>query len=345
MTLFLMLCGSTLPLILFVIGLVFLDGFSLVKKKLLSYCLLYGIGTALLTFLLVEVLLLKTTISFKTLHLSLLPVLEELLKVALIFILVRKRKIVFFIDAAIYGAAIAAGFALAENVLHFFLEPEMLFGTALFTGLATSMLHIGCTGVLATHLVITMRARTQKSKSYITRKYITAPLPSILIHYAFVWLLATIVPAYLALILTIICFALIFVNMFRKDKANIHAWIDESLNNDLELLRAIKSGQFSTTNAGQYMLSIKENFDPETVFDMCCYVSLYYELLLMAKGNMLIRSAGMQAIIDPTTKAENRNKITELKALRRNIGYTGELALAPIVNIRDVDRWVLEALV
>ena len=340
-----MLCGATLPLFLFVIGLIFLDGFSLVKKNLLGYCILYGIGTALLTFVLIEVLLLKTTFSFQTIHLSLLPVLEELLKVALIFILARNRKIVFFIDAAIYGAAVAAGFALAENVLHFFIEPEMLFGTALFTGLATSTLHIGCTGVLATHLVMTMRERQKKSRSHLIRKYATAPLPSIFIHYVFVWLLAAFVPAFIALILTIACFSIIFVNMFRKDKQNIHAWIDESLNNDLELLRAIRNGQFSTTNAGQYMLSLKENFDPETVFDMCCYVSLYYELLLMAKGNMLIRGEGMEAIIDPATKAENRNKITELKALRRNIGYTGELALAPIVNIRDVDRWVLEALV
>lgn len=151
--------------------------------------------------------------------------------------------------------------------------------------------------------------------------------------------MAPIPPLLLTTILTIY-FILSKRHIFKKNESNIHTWIDECLNNDVALLSSIKKGELSKTNAGKYLVSIKDAFSPEVFFDLCCYISEYLELSITAKSNLLLRQAGFPVQRTEKTKA----RINELLALRKRIGKAGVEAVKPIVNIEDVDYWAVNAL-
>ena len=70
---------------------------------------------------------------------------------------------------------------------------------------------------------------------------------------------------------------------------------------------------------------------------MYCYITLYLELELAAKRNMMCREAGID--VPPSNDAEDKFK--ELKALRKRIGRGGLSALSPICSLKMRDLWTL----
>ena len=121
--------------------------------------------------------------------------------------------------------------------------------------------------------------------------------------------------------------------------------MDVCLAGDVALLGAIKTGNFKDTPAGQYMLTLKDKFDPEIFFDMCCYTYEYLELSIAAKSRLIMLDAGLDMPLDKKTKADNKARINELSALKKNIGFTAGSALRPIVNLKEIDDWMLNSLI
>ena len=68
-----------------------------------------------------------------------------------------RKKIVFFIDSVISGAAVGAGFCMVENLLYLFDGESMGIGTALFRGLEVALLHMGCSAIIAAGLMFAVR--------------------------------------------------------------------------------------------------------------------------------------------------------------------------------------------
>lgn len=54
-----------------------------------------------------------------------------------------------------------------------------------------------------------------------------------------------------------------------------------------------------------------------------------------------MKEAGFEAPVSAATHQENLDKLTELKALRKNIGVPGLMVLSPIINEKAVDEWVM----
>ena len=100
-------------------------------------------------------------------------------------------------------------------------------------------------------------------------------------------------------------------------------------------------GEFTTTRAGEYLLTLKERFEPETFFDMYCYIQNYLELSIAARSNLILKEAGM----DPIRDRVNSDRLREMEVLRKRIGPTAELALRPIVDRNQVNAWAMENMV
>jgi hypothetical protein len=101
------------------------------------------------------------------------------------------------------------------------------------------------------------------------------------------------------------------------------------------LLRLIDSEEFSTSNVGVYLHSLRERFRGEVVADMFCYMRLHLELALRAKGVLMIRESGIETTLDE----ETREKLAELQYLERTIGRTGRLAMRPVLQMTSKDLW------
>ena len=157
---------------------------------------------------------------------------------------------------------------------------------------------------------------------------------TVIVHY--VHALEPINPLVLTLLL-IVYFILSKRSLFKKNSKFVHDWLDEGINNEINLLGAVKRGEFSSTKAGEYLLTLKENFAPETFFDMYCYVQNYLELSIAARSNLILKEAGMDPVSDPL----NSSRLKEMQVLRKRIGPTAELALRPIVDRGQVSSWAV----
>ncbi len=74
---------------------------------------------------------------------------EELLKAAVIVVLMRTHRIGFPVDAAICGFAVGTGFAVVENLYFLHAMPDAGMGTWIVRGFGTAFMHGGVTAIFA----------------------------------------------------------------------------------------------------------------------------------------------------------------------------------------------------
>jgi len=96
-----------LPVFAFLLTLILLDSFKLVKLRMVAGLIAAG-GLAA-----------AFELDLPTLTRYVAPVIEEILKSAVIVYLIARNRVAFLVDAAIIGFAVGAGFAAVENVHYF----------------------------------------------------------------------------------------------------------------------------------------------------------------------------------------------------------------------------------
>lgn len=322
---------SLLPFCLFLLILQLMDAFSLTRWGRLLQTTLAG----MLCFVL-------STLFFKFLpqcdNVVGVSVFQEIIKGIVILLLINRKKIALSGDATIYGAAIGGGFAIAEGLSLTWNIPHPELWLILLEDFDVAVLHIGCTSTLA-QMLIMARNNTFGNKEW--QKHLG-------LYFAF--FLASIVhgihlleplPVLVMILLLSAYFILSKWFLFRRNEKYIHQWVDDCINNEVALLANIKRGNMEETNAGKYLLTLKHQFDPEIFFDMCCLVSEFLELSIAAKSNLLLKEAGFPIRRIP----ENKARVAELNALRKRVGKVGELALRPVIPMKDVDQWIVNELV
>ncbi|MGM0572239.1 MAG: PrsW family glutamic-type intramembrane protease [Bacteroidota bacterium] len=319
-----------LPVLLFLLSLYLLDSFKLVTVRLLSVCLLWGVLAAGFSYLLNTGLADAMGADESTLSRYIAPVVEELLKLLLLFALVAKKRIGFMIDAAIYGFAIGTGFALAENTWYYLqLGADFHIILAAVRGLGTALMHGGVVAVAGIILIESVHRSDKTWPGAIAGLLTAIILHSLFNHFLFNPLLQTI----LILIILPVSFQLVFT--FAGN--NLQQWLEVAFSNEVDMLGMMRKGQFKDTKAGRYLASLKDYFSPETLVDMYCFFSLYLELSIKAKRNMMLKENGFPVMIEP----DIRDKLVEMKTLRKKIGKSGEMALSPLVRMRYRDLWQL----
>lgn len=321
-----MILVSVIPLLLYLLVLKSLDSFRIVHWRWLVVCMAVGCGSCLVAWAFSEM-----SAAFAVPFYA--PLIEEILKALVALCAMRLFRIVFFAEALCYGAAIGAGFSLVENIIYIYFSPDMLFATALFRGLGTSMLHIGCSSLF---LVLWLLA---KNNSWKTVFRLWGILPCILIHA--LYNLHHFQPL-VQMVAVVVIFLVIFLCVSNYNEKCIGKWLDQSMMNDIDLLSAINDGTLPDTKAGQYLMSVKEQFDPYVFLDMICYVQLYLELTITAKSRMMLRESGLIDAESEDDKSQRTAMLKEFNTLRGNIGKMGEIILHPIVKMTAEDKKLIE---
>lgn len=305
---------SLLPIAVYLLVLKMLDSFSLARWKVLLTGIGYGALCCVVAFFLSPG---RAT-----------PLVEELLKGGFAAYLICTKRIRFMPEALIYGAAAGAGFSLIENVIYLHFQPEMMAGTAIVRGFGCAILHIGCTALMATLLIMLSNSRLHFPSSAAI-----SFIPPVLIHYAYNLAQENSLAEPMALMsITIVLLLALFILLFAYGDKLIFRWMDHSISVDIQTLSAIRNGNFSSTKAGQYLLAVKEQFKPECFFDMICYVQLFLELKIEKQSYMLLCQAGFEGEAMGKTLEEHLAKKAELKSLKKSIGLTGMHVLAPLVS-------------
>lgn len=324
---------SFLPVIIFLVCLFLLDSFKLARKNILLLSLFWGVLSALISYYVNTWLNNKFSLDFVIFSRYVAPIVEETTKASFIIYLISNKRIGFAVDAAVYGFSVGTGFALAENLFYFIeLSDNQGLVVWIVRGFGTAMMHGGCTALFS----IILMAGIQREK-HLLISILPGIGASILLHSAFNHFF---VNPYLQTGLIFIILPLIFIAVFEKSNTLLQGWLEIEFSQEVELLRNIKQGKFSDTKAGNYLISLKKHFSPEMIVDLYCYISLYMELSVKAKRNMMLKENDFPI----PEEADVTEKLNELQELRKQIGKMGELALQPIIRMKYRDLWKLNQL-
>src|SRR5271169_6446277 len=112
------------PVLLFLAALVYMDSFKLVGVFGVLGVIGLGVLAAALSYLASGAVMDFFHADFHEYSLYAAPIVEEGLKTVMMIWLFSRNRIGFMIDAAILGAAVGGGFALAENIYYAHVFPE-----------------------------------------------------------------------------------------------------------------------------------------------------------------------------------------------------------------------------
>lgn len=317
---------SLLPVLGFVALLLFLDSYKLVPPGRVAALLAAGGAAAIATYPVNGWLLQHLAIDLASFSRYVAPWVEESLKGAIILALLRRQRIGFLVDAAVAGFAVGCGFALVENLYALWRMPGAGMGTWVVRGFGTAVMHGGATAALAlVSLVLLERREGPTWRAALPGLAIAAAL-----HSAFNHLSAQ--PQIAALAALVVVPALLLIAYHRGERA-LAQWLGRGFDADAELLALIQSGALPDSPAGRYLATLRQRFDGPVVADLLCYLRLFTELALRAKGLLLMRENGFDVPADEDTRA----KFAELHYLEGSIGRAGLLALAPLLPMRRKD--------
>ncbi len=320
---------SIFPVFLFTAFLFLLDSFKLVIKKYLAFALLWGIASAVLAYFCNNFILDVARMKPVTYSRYLAPAIEEAIKLLFIFLILSRKRIGFMTDAAIYGFAVGAGFALAENIFFLKTAGNSNLLVWIIRGLGTATMHGTCTS-LASIILIGGKSRNTSFLLSITLAVATAYV----IHSAFNHFYVNPIWQTIAII---ILAPILFILIFKLTETQLQKWLEIEFSSEIELLKMINQGRFLSTRSGQFLASLQSRFVGETILDMYCFISLYLELSVKAKRNVMLRENGFPVMAEKDTG----DKILELKQLRKRIGKVGELTLAPLIRMNYRSLWKL----
>jgi len=324
---------SLLPVLAFLTGLVLLDNFRLVRARVIGVAMVAGGVATLFAFALHLAVERSTPSPLTDYSVNIGPVVEESLKAAYVTFLIRARRIGFLIDAAIYGFAVGAGFAVVENL--FFLQVTESADPMVWVlrGFGTAAMHGNATALFG---IVTCR-RTETRDPL--RPIVWLPGLALAITLHVIYNHVVMYPL-VASTLIVVVVPLIMVLIFRHNERSLRRWLAVGFDTDAELLLMLSSGNFTATRVGQYLSSFKSVLPTETVVDLLCLLRIHVELSLLAKGALMMRKAGYNVPVRP----ELAEQFAELAHLKQSIGRVGWIALRPLLSRNHQELWQLTVL-
>ena len=319
---------ALLPVLLFLAGLVQLDGYKLVRMRMMIALVATGALAAGLSYVLNNLAFAHFHGSFVTYSRYVSPWIEESLKAALLVFLIRTRRVGLPVDAGI------AGFAVVENLYYLAARPHTVLAVQVIRGFGTAIMHGGTAAILA------MISNTLYERRPSGGLHLLLPglLAAVALHTGYNYLLVR--PA-LATLATLLVLPFVIYLVFDHSERILRKWIEVDLDSDVKRLEAISTGRFLDSPSGRYLRALRDRFKGEQLADMLCYLRVHGELAVRAKGVLLLREAGMPDLpIDTETGA----RLAELGQLERAIGKTGMLALRPLMMATGKEIWQLTLL-
>lgn len=324
--------ASLLPIIIYILVVYEIDHFALVNRHRLLLLVGCGMLMALVCFGLFSWL--DGVLPDGT-H----PVVEEGVKALPLLVLAGRKRMVFFIDSVICGAAVGGGFSILENLFYLVLGQEAGLGSMLFRGLEVALIHIGCSAVVAAGLVLVVQ-QTERWRSRLGVKPFDVVMTILLLvaaiaaHVCHNQLHFNPVMQFVS-VLSVMGGLLAWTYFYDVDM--IHRWLDGGLDEQIQLFQSIQRGQLIHTPTGIFLESVKASFPPLVYFDIICYVRLHAELSVTAKVRFLMRESGMLPPLGEHERQQVLAKYQEFKQLEKNMGASAMMTIAPVVKLHPAD--------
>ncbi len=317
-----------LPVTCFLGALVLLDSYKLVPMRWILGTIGFGCIAGILSYPVNVTVMDAFDVGFVALTRYVAPFIEEFLKGVIIYVLIRRHRIGFPVDAAIFGFAVGAGFAMFENLYYLRAMPDLPLGTWIVRGFGTAIMHGGATAIFAIVAHTLMEQHPKRTFFALLPGFLVAVIAHSVYNHFFL----------MPIVNTLLVFAslpILFTMVFQQSEIAVQHWLGIGFDADAEIIELINSGEFSTSKIGEYLHSLTEKFEGPVVVDMLCYLRLHKELAMRAKGLLMLREQGF----DDKPGEQTQAKLKELEYLVSSIGPTGLLALKPFLRMSRKDLW------
>jgi len=322
-----------LPVLLFLAVLVYMDSYKLVRLRVVLWVIALGGVAAVVSYFVNGELFGLAGMGFLEFSRYVSPFVEESLKGLVMVYLFRSSRIGFLVDAAILGFAVGAGFSLVENFYYLASGTGSHIGIWIVRGFGTAIMHGGVTAIFG----VMAQTLTERSMKINPLLYLPGLALAVVMHSVFNHFPGSPVLATLG---TLLILPPILFLIFRRSARMMHAWLELDFDADTRLLEQINSGEFAQSKIGLFLSDLREKFEGPVVVDMLCYLRLYTELAIRAKGVLLMRENG----IDVPVGERTQEKFEELRFLEKSIGKTGCLAMKPFLQMERKDLWQMNVL-
>jgi RsiW-degrading membrane proteinase PrsW (M82 family) len=319
-----------LPALCFLGALLLLDSYKLVRLRMVVTTIVVGGALAGVCYLLNVLVISVGGVDFDNYSRYGAPLLEESIKAAVILVLIHTRRIGFLVDASVLGYAVGAGFATVENLYYLSTLTDPHMAVWIVRGFGTAILHGGVQAIFA---ALVLANADQRGK--LDARGVLPPLAlAVLIHAMFNQF---VLPPIQETLLVLVSVPPLMFLVFMHSERSVRSWIGPGFDADTEVIELLDSGQFSESHAGQYLYALRERFPGEVIADLLCYLRLYVELALRAKGMLMMREHGIDVVISDDV----REKLEEMRYLERSIGPTALRTLQPLMPMSRRDLWQL----
>lgn len=322
-----------LPVLIFLLILVYMDSYKLVRLRTVLWVILTGALLPIAGYWINGYVIDFLGWDFHTYSRYAAPVIEEGMKACVMIYLFRTHRIGFLVDSAILGFAVGAGFGVVENFYYLYLASDAQFAVWVVRGFGTAIMHGGTMALFGVMAQTLTERRMKINPLLLLPGFIVAiTIHSVFNHFPGTPILTTLG--------TLMALPLIFLIVFQKSARSMHEWLEVDFDEDAKLLEQINSGEFTDSRIGRFLHDLKQKFPGTVVVDMLCYLRLYTELALRAKGVLMMRENGLDTPVGERTRA----KFEEMRFLEKSIGKTGLLAMSPFLQMTRKDLWQLYVL-
>lgn len=228
------------------------DFFETRKVRLILICFVWGIAAYALAYLVQSNLIHGGILTKDQVVRYLAPILEEILKGAILFYLVRRTDFTYFVDGAIYGFTVGIGFAIVENFEYVISNPSAAVSLALMRVLSTNLIHATASGMIGIALGYSRFERSSSSRRQLTLVFGT--LIAMAIHMTFNNLVSNRAPLLVAIFLGLGGGFVIYLIM-RQGLKNLQGWVEEQLQREDA---AVTGGETVTTHEASVVQKLDE---------------------------------------------------------------------------------------
>jgi protease PrsW len=202
------------------------DFFETRKIRLIQICFLWGFAAYALAYIVQSNLIGSGILTKDQVVRFSAPILEEILKGAILFYLIRRADFTYFVDGAIYGFTVGIGFAIIENFEYVFSNPSTAISLALMRVLSTNLIHATASGMIGIALGYSRFERSSSRRRQLT--LVLGVFIAMAIHMTFNNLVSNRAPLLVAIVLGLGGGFVIYLIM-RQGLKDLQGWVEEQL--------------------------------------------------------------------------------------------------------------------
>ncbi len=315
------------------------DYFKTRKIQWIIACFLWGLAAYLLAYIVQSNLIADGILSREQVVRYSAPILEEILKGAILFYLVRRPEFTYFVDGAIYGFTVGIGFAIVENFEYVLSNPYTGLSLALMRVLSTNLIHATASGMIGVALGYSRFERSSSGRRQLTLVF--SVLVAMAIHTIFNNLVSNRIPLLAAILLGIGGGSGIYL-IIRQGLKDLQGWVEGQLKREdaaVTHTETVTAHEASVIQKLDTLDKVLEDF--KKVFGEP-YTALAKDLLLMqAQMGINMESAEKHQEENMRRAAEEQTAALRegMNEIRKKQGYYRMLYLRNIFPEKSSPLW------